>query len=99
MGCVEALATPRNTTPSGLPIILVSAACLVDKQGRILLAQRPEGKAMAGLWEFPAARLMRAKVQNLLYVVSLKKSLVLMCVNAVCFLLRLLLTLMMIFIY
>lgn len=56
MGCVEALAEPRNTTPSGLPIILVSAACLVDKQGRILLARRPEGKSMAGLWEFPGGK-------------------------------------------
>ena len=56
MGCVEALAQPRNTTPSGLPIILVSAACLVDKEGRILLAQRPEGKSMAGLWEFPGGK-------------------------------------------
>ena len=33
--------------------ILVSAVALIDRDGRVLLAQRPEGKSMAGLWEFP----------------------------------------------
>ena len=33
--------------------VLVSAVALIDPDGRILLAQRPEGKSMAGLWEFP----------------------------------------------
>ena len=37
-------------------IILVSAVALVDKNGRVLLAQRPEGKSMAGLWEFPGGK-------------------------------------------
>lgn len=41
---------------SELPIILVSAAALVDVDGRVLLAQRPEGKSMAGLWEFPGGK-------------------------------------------
>ena len=36
--------------------ILVSAAALIDVDGRVLLAQRPEGKAMAGLWEFPGGK-------------------------------------------
>jgi 8-oxo-dGTP diphosphatase len=35
---------------------LVSAVALVDPDGRILLAQRPEGKPMAGLWEFPGGK-------------------------------------------
>ena len=38
------------------PQILVSAAALIDVDGRVLLAQRPEGKAMAGLWEFPGGK-------------------------------------------
>ena len=38
-------------------VLLVVAAALFDPQGRILLAQRPEGKAMAGLWEFPGGKL------------------------------------------
>ncbi|MEP2706216.1 MAG: (deoxy)nucleoside triphosphate pyrophosphohydrolase [Roseibium sp.] len=37
-------------------IILVSACALVDVDGRILLAQRPEGKSMPGLWEFPGGK-------------------------------------------
>ncbi len=37
-------------------MILVSAAALIDRDGRILLAQRPEGKSMAGLWEFPGGK-------------------------------------------
>ena len=39
------------------PVVLVAACALVDADGRILLARRPEGKAMAGLWEFPGGKL------------------------------------------
>jgi 8-oxo-dGTP diphosphatase len=38
-------------------IITVVAAALIDADGRVLLAQRPEGKAMAGLWEFPGGKI------------------------------------------
>ncbi|TYB77705.1 (deoxy)nucleoside triphosphate pyrophosphohydrolase [Maritimibacter fusiformis] len=37
-------------------IVLVSAVALIDLDGRVLLAQRPEGKPMAGLWEFPGGK-------------------------------------------
>ncbi|MBZ7922996.1 8-oxo-dGTP diphosphatase MutT [Ensifer adhaerens] len=37
-------------------IVLVAACALVDSDGRILLAQRPEGKSLAGLWEFPGGK-------------------------------------------
>lgn len=37
-------------------MVLVSAVALIDPDGRVLLAQRPEGKAMAGLWEFPGGK-------------------------------------------
>ena len=37
-------------------ILLVAACALVDADGRILLAQRPEGKNLAGLWEFPGGK-------------------------------------------
>jgi 8-oxo-dGTP diphosphatase len=37
-------------------LVLVVAVALVDPDGRVLLAQRPEGKAMAGLWEFPGGK-------------------------------------------
>jgi 8-oxo-dGTP diphosphatase len=39
-----------------LPVVLVVAVALVDVDGRVLLAQRPAGKAMAGLWEFPGGK-------------------------------------------
>lgn len=42
------------TTP--VNIVLVAAVALVDIDGRVLLAQRPEGKSMAGLWEFPGGK-------------------------------------------
>ena len=38
-------------------MVLVVACALIDADGRILLAQRPEGKALAGLWEFPGGKL------------------------------------------
>ena len=41
---------------SGQPLLLVVACALVDADRRVLIAQRPEGKAMAGLWEFPGGK-------------------------------------------
>jgi 8-oxo-dGTP diphosphatase len=38
-------------------LLLVAACALVDADGRVLLAQRPEGKPMAGLWEFPGGKI------------------------------------------
>ncbi|HEU0161828.1 MAG TPA: (deoxy)nucleoside triphosphate pyrophosphohydrolase [Rhizomicrobium sp.] len=38
------------------PLLLVVAVALVDPDGRVLIAQRPEGKSMAGLWEFPGGK-------------------------------------------
>lgn len=38
------------------PVVLVSAVALIDVDGRVLLAQRPEGKSLAGLWEFPGGK-------------------------------------------
>ncbi len=37
-------------------ILLVVAVALIDKDGRVLIAQRPEGKQLAGLWEFPGGK-------------------------------------------
>lgn len=41
---------------AAVKVILVSAVALIDTDGRVLLAQRPEGKSMAGLWEFPGGK-------------------------------------------
>jgi 8-oxo-dGTP diphosphatase len=37
-------------------LLLVAAVALIDGEGRVLLAQRPEGKSLAGLWEFPGGK-------------------------------------------
>jgi 8-oxo-dGTP diphosphatase len=37
-------------------LVLVAACALIDADGRVLIAQRPEGKTMAGLWEFPGGK-------------------------------------------
>lgn len=39
-----------------LSVLLVSAVALIDRDSRVLLAQRPKGKSMAGLWEFPGGK-------------------------------------------
>ncbi|MGR3343605.1 MAG: 8-oxo-dGTP diphosphatase MutT [Paracoccaceae bacterium] len=39
-----------------MKIVLVAAVALIDADGRILLSQRPDGKHMAGLWEFPGGK-------------------------------------------
>jgi 8-oxo-dGTP diphosphatase len=47
---------PSSQSASNPPLVLVAAVVLVDADGRVLLAQRPAGKAMAGLWEFPGGK-------------------------------------------
>ncbi|HZX87483.1 MAG TPA: 8-oxo-dGTP diphosphatase MutT [Reyranella sp.] len=48
---------PGGPPPLGeRPLVLVAAVALVDVDGRVLIAQRPEGKSMAGLWEFPGGK-------------------------------------------
>jgi 8-oxo-dGTP diphosphatase len=53
-GCLEAGA--RQGGAASRPITLVAAVALIDADGRVLLARRPEGKSMAGLWEFPGGK-------------------------------------------
>lgn len=49
-------APPGPPPAPAKPLLLVAACALVDADGRVLLAQRPEGKSMAGLWEFPGGK-------------------------------------------
>jgi 8-oxo-dGTP diphosphatase len=43
------------------PLLLVAACALIDADGRVLIAQRPEGKPMAGLWEFPGGKVEKGE--------------------------------------
>ncbi len=45
-----------SADPSARRLLLVVACALLDADGRVLIAQRPEGKALAGLWEFPGGK-------------------------------------------
>ncbi|MFN3746567.1 MAG: 8-oxo-dGTP diphosphatase MutT [Hyphomicrobiaceae bacterium] len=48
--------TIEATNQTAKPIILVAAAALIDVDNRVLIAERPPGKSMAGLWEFPGGK-------------------------------------------
>ena len=52
-GCMDA---EFKRLGKGLPTLLVVCVALVDADGRVLIARRPEGKSMAGLWEFPGGK-------------------------------------------
>ena len=45
-----------EATEPSLPTVLVVAVALIDVDGRVLIAQRPQGKQLAGLWEFPGGK-------------------------------------------
>ncbi|SLN43006.1 8-oxo-dGTP diphosphatase [Roseovarius litorisediminis] len=55
--------------------LLVSAVALVDVDGRILLSQRPEGKSMAGLWEFPGGKVERGETPEIALIRELEEEL------------------------
>lgn len=56
-------------------LILVVACALVDPDGRVLLAQRPEGRSMAGLWEFPGGKVDTGEVPEAALIRELKEEL------------------------
>ena len=55
--------------------VLVSAVCLIDRDGRVLLAQRPEGKSMAGLWEFPGGKVEAGETPEVALIRELQEEL------------------------
>src|ERR1700743_1730152 len=56
-------------------LLLVVAAALVDSDGRVLLAQRPDGKSMAGLWEFPGGKVEPGETPEAALIRELKEEL------------------------
>jgi 8-oxo-dGTP diphosphatase len=61
--------------PGERPLMLVAACALVDSDGRVLLARRPEGKKMAGLWEFPGGKLNPGETPEAALIRELKEEL------------------------
>ncbi|MFN4283243.1 MAG: 8-oxo-dGTP diphosphatase MutT [Alphaproteobacteria bacterium] len=57
------------------PTILVAAVALIDGDGRILIAQRPEGKSLAGLWEFPGGKVEPGETPEAALVRELREEL------------------------
>jgi 8-oxo-dGTP diphosphatase len=53
--------TAATEAEAARPIVLVAAVALIDSDGRVLLAERPEGKHLAGLWEFPGGKVQPAE--------------------------------------
>ncbi|MEM8686493.1 MAG: (deoxy)nucleoside triphosphate pyrophosphohydrolase [Pseudomonadota bacterium] len=60
---------------SGKSVLLVVACALVDPDGRVLLARRPEGKTMAGLWEFPGGKVLPDELPEAALIRELKEEL------------------------
>jgi 8-oxo-dGTP diphosphatase len=57
------------------PPVLVAAAAVVDVDGRVLIAQRPAGKSMAGLWEFPGGKIDPGEIPEAALARELKEEL------------------------
>jgi 8-oxo-dGTP diphosphatase len=55
--------------------LLVAAVALIDAEGRVLLAQRPEGKSLAGLWEFPGGKVELGETPEIALIRELKEEL------------------------
>ncbi|MFC7473052.1 bifunctional GNAT family N-acetyltransferase/(deoxy)nucleoside triphosphate pyrophosphohydrolase [Dankookia sp. GCM10030260] len=71
----DAVPVPVAAPAGGLPVLLVAAVALVDADGRVLLARRPEGKPLAGLWEFPGGKVKPGETPEAALIRELKEEL------------------------
>jgi|TARA_B110000196_G_scaffold140699_1_gene121886 8-oxo-dGTP diphosphatase len=65
----------NERAPGAKPVVFVVAVALIDVDGRILLAQRPLGKKMAGLWEFPGGKVQTGETPEAALVRELREEL------------------------
>ena len=72
-GLEKVIGLNKVTGPKKL--VLVVAAALIDVDGRVLLAQRPEGRSMAGLWEFPGGKVEPGEMPEAALIRELKEEL------------------------
>jgi len=72
MPCIDVTIPPLT---ANRPLLLVAAGALINEAGKILLAQRPEGKAMAGLWEFPGGKVGKDETPEAALVRELREEL------------------------
>jgi 8-oxo-dGTP diphosphatase len=66
---------PEAAPVAGKPVLLVAAVALIDSDGRVLLARRPEGKPLAGLWEFPGGKVHPGETPESALIRELKEEL------------------------
>ena len=71
-GCLEA---PFRRPNDGVPTVVVVAVALIDADGRVLIAKRPVGKSMAGLWEFPGGKVDDGEMPETALVCELNEEL------------------------
>jgi len=74
-GDLSAPPAPPPAEDGSKPLLLVAACALIDTDGRVLLARRPEGKAMAGLWEFPGGKVDPGETPEAALIRELKEEL------------------------
>ncbi len=67
---------------SAKPLLLVAAAALIDVDGRVLICQRPEGKQLAGLWEFPGGKVETGETPEACLIRELDEELGIQVTNA-----------------
>ena len=67
--------TPDGNAGAARPIVLVAAVALIDTDGRVLIAERPEGKHLAGLWEFPGGKVQPGETPEVALIRELAEEL------------------------